>query len=268
MAPGGIMRGMRHVFRLALRVAIVLPPLLAGSPATADETVGKAIRAATTEATTRPVAAAPIPIVYLYPKKDHPLTQKTVDKLLAAATESEAAHDGRRPWFIAVHQNHDASIGAVYRVMLYFSPDTATERARTGRFLLLWWYTRDDITVREYVQVSRPRQPFGKRLETPEIGDLPYEVEQHIDPAPADPKWVEFIDFARPLLAKEDDPYPPYLIARGKKDTDVYALADGTDEGGIAIKGEWTKAGFAERHLYGWSGSPWGELQRSRRDSP
>jgi hypothetical protein len=218
--------------------------------------------AAATPPATRPTARRQVPVFYVAADIP-PVPQQMIDRLLAAAADSEPARQGRRPWFIAVHQNRGPGLNVdrrYFRMMLYFSPDAATPRSRTGRFLLYWWWTGDVITTRDYVQISRPNAPFGDRLEVPKVADLPYEIQHTHPPPPGEPQWVQFVDFAR-VVEDDENLIPPYLIARSQRDPGLYALANGTDESGVSVFARWTPIGFLPMRMgWPWAGSPWGDL--------
>lgn len=254
---------------------VASPLIAAGRTPVAAATATRTTRPATTlsapptpaPAATQPgtVPAAPttVPIVHVYPAV-RPLPQAMADDLLAAAAASDPARQGRRPWFITVHQNRGGGTERHhYRAMLYFSPDAATGRVRTGRFLLLWWWTGSRPQLRDYVQVSRPDHPFRDDLAVPAAADLPFELEHPQDPHLGEPDWAGFVDFARPLLEADyrpDDRPPPYLIARSRTRSDLYGVATGTDESGDAVTARRTPNGFVPADRWAWSGSPWGGL--------
>jgi hypothetical protein len=241
-----------------LLLAAFVAGCAANAPPAADP---KSIRPA--PPATAPTTAASIPILYVYPAETERISQTVVDALLQSEGTKRMARDGARPWFISVHENRQVEGGQFFRIMLYFSPDTVTDRVRTGRFLLLWWYTGDDPSLRNYVQVSHPDRPFTARLELPAIVDLPFELEHYSNdpPSPNASEWVAFLDFSRPLLAKGlklDETMPPYVI--GRKNGNRYVVATGTDNGGGMLISRRTANGFKVDYEDFWSHSPWGDF--------
>lgn len=171
-----------------------------------------------------------IPVVYEVRFDFVPLDESVVKDILKVA--EPLAPQGQKVWYIQADDSSVVKGRPWWHAKVFYTPTTASDRIRKGKSIYLDSnstrheemrranpaFVHEPPRYSDYVQVSLPEKPFGKRLTPPRLRMWPFEAPEGLN----DTDIIEIVDLARAMspVGGDDGPEREIPFRKGWWDYD------------------------------------------------